>query len=161
MSGADSQKSTTRMSETSSSNRVHIKAQFMNVKLVDVTRYGNEKEGGPYLSRWGAIMRELEDDGGDVVAALDRDLEDNWHALVAHTDDIANSIELPIELDRSHKYKLDDPEADEVSSFVNSSKRGDGEDPESNGDLAEEDAPVDQGQLFEEQGGGLSHSTDL
>ena len=103
------------------SSKVNIKAQFLNVRVSDPEIFGAIGGGhrtGPFLSRWHAIVEELEQDGGDVVAALDRDLELNWQALVAHTEEIANSVELPMELlEIRSKYNLEEPEDEDVVRF--------------------------------------------
>jgi hypothetical protein len=46
------------------------------------------------LSRWHALLQELREDGAGVVKALESDLEENWHALVQHTEEIAEMVDI-------------------------------------------------------------------
>jgi hypothetical protein len=78
-----------------------VKAQYLDLKLVDVE--------APRTSRWDAIFNELSSGGEEVVKALESDLEENWAAFVAHTQDIASSVDIPDPYQRAREsvFELD------------------------------------------------------
>ena len=71
----------------------HIKAQYLDVKLVHRPIVGEAS-----LSRWAAVTEELEKDGTGMVDALEIDLKDNWNALVKHTEDILQAVDLQVDV---------------------------------------------------------------
>ena len=71
----------------------HIKAQFLNVKLVHQPIVGEAS-----LSRWAAVTQELEKDGTNMVDALEMDLKDNWNALVKYTEEIQQEVDLQVDV---------------------------------------------------------------
>jgi len=84
---------------TKSNGPGKVKAQYLDVKLVEAD--------DPRTSRWDAIFNELSSGGDEVVAALESDLEENWPAFVAHTSDIALSVDIPDPHQKSMENKFD------------------------------------------------------
>mmetsp|Transcript_61441 Transcript_61441/g.123153 ORF Transcript_61441/g.123153 Transcript_61441/m.123153 type:complete len:458 (+) Transcript_61441:729-2102(+) len=71
-----------------------LKGQFLDLRRSK--QHANKANGFEFqsLSRWSALLGELSLDGVGVTEALECDLEENWHALVRHTDEISEMVDI-------------------------------------------------------------------